>query len=113
MPFTFSRNFAFQTTNVEKLVHFYHDVMGLPIAGTGTPPELIVGENHIFVDQSDKSGEVIFEFIVPDLELARKELETAGCTVLIWEGKGGRCFVKDPFGFVFNLWEEPDAFAGK
>lgn len=110
MPFKFSRCFAFQTPDVDRLVAFYRDTMGLPVVSTNTPPELAAGQNRMFVDQSDKSGDVIFEFIVPELTAARAELEAAGCTVLIWEGKGGRCYIRDPFGFMFNLWEDPEEF---
>jgi hypothetical protein len=29
-----------------------------------------------------------------------------GCKVLRWRGKGQDCYIQDPFGVIFNLWEE-------
>jgi len=26
--------------------------------------------------------------------------------VVKWEGKGNDCYMRDPFGLVFNLWEK-------
>jgi len=42
---------------------------------------------------------------VADLDKARNELMEKGCMVVTWEGKGNPCYMRDPFGFVFNLWE--------
>ena len=39
-----------------------------------------------------------------------QELLEAGCQLIRWEGKGGCCYMQDPFGFMFNLFEEPGAF---
>ncbi len=47
---------------------------------------------------------------MPDLEAARDQLVAKGCEVVSWEGKGEDCYIRDPFGFMFNLWEEPEAF---
>ena len=73
-------------------------------------PELTAEHNRLFFDAGEFRGP-IFEFIVPDLEAARAELVTAGCSVIRWEGKGGCCYLQDPFGFWFNLWEDPEEFA--
>ena len=52
----------------------------------------------------------IMEFLVPDAEAAKEELLKAGCKIVQWEGKGRNCYMRDPFGFVLNLYEEPEAF---
>ncbi len=46
------------------------------------------------------------EFCVDDLDVARDSLISKGCRVIKWEGKGKDCYLKDPFGMIFNLWEE-------
>jgi hypothetical protein len=46
------------------------------------------------------------EFLVPDVEVAKEELLQLGCEVVRWEGAGGPCYLRDPFGFMFNLYEE-------
>ena len=43
----------------------------------------------------------------PRCEEACRELEARGCQVVVWEGKGGDCYMRDPFGLTFNLWEDP------
>ena len=48
---------------------------------------------------------LIHELYVDDLESARATLLSLGCEVLRWKGKGQDCYIKDPFGVVFNLWE--------
>lgn len=47
----------------------------------------------------------VMELFTADLERAREILVAAGCEVLRWHGKGDHCYVQDPFGVIFNLWE--------
>jgi hypothetical protein len=54
----------------------------------------------------------ILEFLVPDLDAAKEELLAKGCQVVVWEGKGGRCYLRDSFSFFLNLYEDPQAFEG-
>ena len=44
-------------------------------------------------------------WVVDDVEAARELLEHNGCKVLHWEGAGKACFIEDPFGVRFNLWQ--------
>jgi catechol 2,3-dioxygenase-like lactoylglutathione lyase family enzyme len=92
------------------MVSFYRDIMGLQIAHEHPESaEIIAGPVRLFLDQRPNTN-VIFEFLVPDLETAKKELVEHGCEVVRWEGKGGCCYLRDPFGMLFNLYEEPRAF---
>ncbi|OGC91898.1 MAG: hypothetical protein A2142_01570 [candidate division Zixibacteria bacterium RBG_16_48_11] len=110
MPFKFSRCLCLQRPQRDKIVEFYQKVMGLELAKQEYDNiELKADPFRIFFDQGAVMGPIM-EFYVPDLEKAKTELLAAGCQVLRWEGKGGCCYMKDPFGFVFNLWEEPEAF---
>jgi hypothetical protein len=43
---------------------------------------------------------------VEDLEAARQELVANGCKVLRWREKGQDCYIQDPFGVIYNIWEE-------
>ena len=63
------------------------------------PITLYVQEDH------EISGPVL-EFYVDDLEEARDHLVKNGCKILRWKGKGQDCYIQDPFGVIFNLWEE-------
>jgi len=110
MPFKFSRCILLQTPKLEELVEFYNKVFGLQVADTSTHSiELATGSPRLFLDREPASG-IVMEFLVPDLEKAKEEVLAAGCTILTWEGKGKPCYIRDPFGFTFNLYEEPEAF---
>jgi predicted enzyme related to lactoylglutathione lyase len=87
---------------------YYEKVFGLELLEeTENEVGLKAGDDLILYVEGGESG-FVFEFNVPNIEVARAELEEAGCTTLVWEGKGGRCYMQDPFGFVFNLWEKAD-----
>ena len=55
---------------------------------------------------NDELRGVVIEFNVENVEEARHHLEKYGCSVVKWEGKGNDCYMRDPFGLVFNLWEK-------
>ena len=110
MPFKFSRCLCLQTPKAKDAVEFYEKVMGLPIVDrTDDTVEFKSWEIRLFVQEKEQLGPIM-EFIVPDLEKAKAELLKAGCEVLRWQGKANDCFIRDPFGFVFNLWEDPKEF---
>lgn len=111
MPYKFSRCICLQTPDYEKALEFYHKTMGLELCGQiEGSAELKAGQNRLFIDKGESTLGPILEFLVPDVEVAKEELLGAGCEVVIWEGKGGCCYMRDPFGFVFNLYQEPEAF---
>jgi catechol 2,3-dioxygenase-like lactoylglutathione lyase family enzyme len=110
MPFKFSKCIAFQTPDYERAIEFYQNVLGFAIVERhDCYVEVEAEQNRLFLAKSDRVGKV-HELIVPDLEAARDELVANGCEVVRWEGKGKNCYIRDPFGFMFNLWEEPEAF---
>ncbi|UCG62845.1 MAG: hypothetical protein JSV52_06060 [Candidatus Zixiibacteriota bacterium] len=110
MPYKFSRCFAMEHPQSTELIRFYREQIGLKIVEAG-PDQVEFGTDpvRLFVNQGDQQT-LIFELIVPDLEKAREDLTAKGCEILRWEGKGKTCYVRDPFGFVFNIWEDPSAF---
>jgi hypothetical protein len=84
--------------------------MGLEVASQDNQAiELQAGHLRLFLDQGAFMGPIL-EVLTPDVEKAKGELLEAGCKVVFWEGKGGRCYMRDPFGLVFNLYEEPEVF---
>jgi len=103
-------NVAERTQKLSEAVDFYSNVLGFTIrpANSGyadlnaTPLNLFIIENH------EISGPVM-ELFVDDIEQVRDELLTRECKVLRWRGKGHDCYIQDPFGVVFNLWESSDS----
>jgi catechol 2,3-dioxygenase-like lactoylglutathione lyase family enzyme len=110
MPFKLSCCINLRHPAQEHLVEFYKNVLGFEVKGkVGTAYELGTEPIRMFVDKDDPR-ELVLELIVPDLMEARDELVKAGCRVIKWEGKGQDCYIRDPFGTMYNLWEDPKAF---
>ena len=49
--------------------------------------EMFDGDVQLVIERGEDMGPIM-EILVPDLEMAREDLETQGWTVLAWEGKG-------------------------
>lgn len=45
----------------------------------------------------------MFEVTVDDVEEAKRRLTQHGCTIVKDEPDVPRCYVKDPFGLIYNL----------
>lgn len=105
MPYKPSRCICIETPRQREAVKFYTEVLGLPVrTDNNNSVELATDPIRLFVDKQDQPL-VVFEFLVPDVEAAREELLANGCTVVRWEGSGRACYLRDPFGLVFNLYE--------
>ena len=110
MPFKFSRCLCLQLPDLDLAVKFYQNVMGLKlISRKSDSAEFKAGQFRFFLDRGVSMGP-IFEFLVPDVEVAKEQLLKVGCKIVRWEGKEGSCYMCDPFGFIFNLYEEPETF---
>jgi len=108
MKFKMSPNIAVRTQGqFAQAVDFYTNVLGF--RNRSTDPELGDLEAdpiNLFVLEDDEFRGPVMELFVDDLEEARKVLEANGCKVLRWRGKGQDCYIQDPFGVRFNIWEE-------
>ena len=107
MKFKMSPNVAVRTKKFSEAVDFYTKVLGF--ADRSRDPELADLEAdplNIFVIADDEVSGPVMELFVDDLEKAREVLVANGCKVLRWRGKGQDCYIQDPFGMVFNIWEE-------
>jgi len=60
------------------------------------------GASCLYVEKDDEHGPV-FEFLVPDVEAAKRRLVDAGCTIVEENASVPRCYVRDPHGVVFNF----------
>ena len=57
----------------------------------------------IIVRTENWSEALVFEFLVPDIEAAKRQLMAAGCTVIEENTKIPRCYIRDPCGMIFNV----------
>ena len=108
MNYRMSKNIGFQVNDLEKAKQFYENVLGLKEPEKSDVEELEFQTNHnsIFLMQGNENLVPIMEFVVEDLEEAKRHLVENGCEIVRWKGKGQDCYVRDPFGMVFNVWEE-------
>jgi catechol 2,3-dioxygenase-like lactoylglutathione lyase family enzyme len=102
-----SPNVAVRTKRFSEAVDFYTSVLGFP--DRSDDPELAgldASPLNLFVIEDTEFRGPVLELFVDDLEAAREKLVAHGCKVLRWRGKGQDCYVEDPFGVIYNLWEE-------
>jgi len=103
--FESARDVILRTASLERAIEFYGSVLGLPLVYRGEHGRLIgfeTGSFRLYVEQGSEHGPV-FEFLVPDVAAARSRLLAAGCTVLEENASVPRCYIRDPFGLVFNV----------
>jgi catechol 2,3-dioxygenase-like lactoylglutathione lyase family enzyme len=106
MKFRMSPNVAVRTERFADAVDFYTNVLGF--LDRSDDPELAdldASPLNLFVIADPEFRGPILELFVDDLEKAREKLVANGCKVLRWRGKGQDCYVEDPFGVIYNLWE--------
>lgn len=105
MSYRISENINIETPNLEEAVQFYTEVLGLRIAEMGNDwARFDAGKINLHISRGRTLGPIT-EYYVEDLEKSKETLLERGCTVVRWDGKGQPCYMRDPFGFVFNLWE--------
>lgn len=107
MTFKMSSNIAVRTKNYREAIDFYTRVLGF--ANRSNDPEhaqLEASPLTIFIDKDYDMNGPVLELFVDNLEEARKILLANGCKVFIWKGKGQDCYIQDPFGVIYNIWEE-------
>ena len=107
MKFKMSPNIAVRTKKFSEAVEFYTTVFGFEDRSTDSElADLAADPINLFVLEDDEISGPVMELFVDDLEEAREILVANGCKVLRWRGKGQDCYIQDPFGVIFNLWEE-------
>ena len=107
MKFRISPNIAVRTSQYNKAVDFYSGLLDLP--DRSPSPDLAdfaADPLSLFVIADEEISGPVLELFVDDLERAREQLVAKGCEVIRWRGKGQDCYVRDPFGVMFNVWEE-------
>jgi predicted enzyme related to lactoylglutathione lyase len=101
--FKASRDIIIRTENWSEALKFYGSVLGLPIVDRSkTIVGFETGSFCLYVEQGKEHGPV-FDFLVPDIQAAKRQLVAAGCTVIEENPAIPRCYIKDPYGVVFNI----------
>lgn len=102
-----SRDVIIRTDAWDEAVKFYGSVLGLPVAHRSeTLLGFEAGAFRLYLEKGRKHGPV-FEFLVPDVQAAKRALISAGCTLEEEDASMPRCYLRDPFGVVFNIGSAP------
>ncbi len=100
-----SRDIIIRTGNLKEAAKFYKTILGLPVTmKSKTMMGFETGSFCLYVEEGKDHGPV-FEFLVPGVQAAKKKLVAAGCVVLEENPEVPRCYVRDPYGIVFNIGE--------
>jgi catechol 2,3-dioxygenase-like lactoylglutathione lyase family enzyme len=101
--FQSSRDVIIRTDAWAEATHFYRSVLGLSVTHEGeTLMGFETGSFCLYVEKGKGHGPV-FEFLVPDIQAAKRGLLAAGCTILEENATLPRCYIRDPYGLVFNI----------
>jgi catechol 2,3-dioxygenase-like lactoylglutathione lyase family enzyme len=102
-----SRDVIIRTDNWPEALQFYEAALGFKassreqgIAGFET------GAFRLYVEAGPPHGPV-FDFLATDVAATKARLIAAGCTLVEEDPSIPRCYLRDPFGVVFNLGRLP------
>jgi predicted enzyme related to lactoylglutathione lyase len=101
--FRSTRDVILRTEAIGEATRFYETVLGLPV--TLRRDGMVgfeTGAFQLFVEEGAPHAPV-FDLRVPDVAAARARLVAAGCTVVEEDPTVPRCYLRDPYGLVFNL----------
>ena len=108
MKIQMSPNVAVRTQKqFDEALAFYKNVLGFE--NRSSDPELgdfDANPINLFVLEDDEFRGPVMELFVDDLDEARSYFESNGCKILRWRGKGQDCYIEDPFGVRYNVWEQ-------
>jgi catechol 2,3-dioxygenase-like lactoylglutathione lyase family enzyme len=103
MANSFGADILIQAPDPEQAASFYVHHLGFKI--TANDPRMISlhGPNiNLFIERGPALGPVL-EVTVENVEEAKARLQKNGCQIVKDEPDFPRCYVRDPFGLIYNL----------
>jgi catechol 2,3-dioxygenase-like lactoylglutathione lyase family enzyme len=100
-----TRDVIIQTERFEEAAAFYRDVLGFEVILDR--PGLLgfeTGSFTLYVERGSAPG-AVFDFEFDDAAAVRQRLLEQGCTIVDDNPSVPRCYVRDPYGLVFNVAE--------
>jgi catechol 2,3-dioxygenase-like lactoylglutathione lyase family enzyme len=100
-----TRDVIVRTPDVKAATEFYQNVLGLAV--TQRAGEIVgfeTGTLQLFVEPG-AALPVVLDFLVEDVQATKAVLVAAGCVIIEENPSIPRCYVRDPFGLLFNLGE--------
>ncbi|GLQ50164.1 VOC family protein [Dyella flava] len=105
--FRSARDIIIRTDDWAQAVSFYTSTLGFPqVYRSENMVGFETGAFRLYVEKGEVHGPV-FEYLVQDVQEAKRELLAAGCTVVEENASVPRCYVRDPYGVTFNIGQAP------
>ena len=104
---TTTRDIILRTPRWSEAIQFYTSVLGLPMTHTGdTIVGFETGAFCMYVEKGEEHG-AVFEILVQNVQTTKHHLVAAGCVIVEEDPSVPRCYMRDPFGLVFNIGKAP------
>ncbi len=99
----FGTDILLQAPDPKAAAAFYVKQLGFTITGEhGKWIDLHGVHINLFIEEGPALGPVL-EVTVENVEEAKRQLVASGCEIVKDEPEFPRCYVKDPFGLIYNL----------
>jgi hypothetical protein len=103
MANAFGADILIQAPDPAHAAAFYVDHLGFTITGEATDMISLHGPRiNLFIERGPALGPVL-EVTVDDVAQAKLRLVQHGCEIVKDEPDFPRCYVRDPFGLIYNL----------
>jgi Glyoxalase-like domain len=103
MSNSFGSDILIQSEDPKHAASFYVENLGFEITGEESQIISLHGEHiNLFIERGPALGPIL-EVFVESVEDAKRRLLENGCEVVKDEPEFPRCYVKDPFGLIYNL----------
>jgi predicted enzyme related to lactoylglutathione lyase len=103
MANSFGTDILVQAPDPKAVATFYVEQLGFTITGDTSEMMSLYGKNiNLFIERGPSLGPVL-EVTVENVEEAKARLMENGCEIVKDEPEFPRCYVKDPFGLIYNL----------
>jgi catechol 2,3-dioxygenase-like lactoylglutathione lyase family enzyme len=99
---TFGADILIQAEDPEMAAAFYVKELGFEITGTTPMISLHGSYINLFIERGPALGPVL-EVTVANVGEAKARLLEKGCVIVKDEPDFPRCYVRDPFGLIYNL----------
>jgi hypothetical protein len=103
MANSFGTDILIQSEDPKSAARFYVDNLGFEITEDIPRMVSLCGKNiNLFIERGPVLGPVL-EVTVASIEEAKQRLVKQGCNILKDEPDFPRCYIKDPYGLIYNL----------
>jgi hypothetical protein len=103
MANSFGTDILIQAQDPKNAASLYVDCLGFEISDEAPDLVSLHGPHvNLFIERGPALGPVL-EVTVPNVEEARLRLVKQGCEIIKDEPDFPRCYVRDPYGVIYNL----------